>query len=64
MSANVYRRHAADCLRAITAADSETRSFLRRMAIAWSDMADQAAEKDCQNDRMDQLPLWQQQQEA
>jgi hypothetical protein len=64
MSANEYRRHAADCLRcAIKAADSETRSFLRRMAIAWSDLADQA-EKNSQNDIVYEWPPWQQRQEA
>ena len=50
MSPNEYRRHAAECLKcAFKAADPEARAFLRRMAIAWSDLADHA-EKNSQND--------------
>ena len=50
MSSNAYRNLAAECLkRAFKAADPEARAFLRRMAIAWSDLADQA-EKNSQDD--------------
>jgi hypothetical protein len=42
MSVCLNRRLAAECLRrAIEAADQE-RSTLRRMAIAWADLADRA----------------------
>jgi hypothetical protein len=62
MSADVYRRHAAYCLRrAIKTADSERRSFLRRLAIGWSDLADQA-EKNSRNDMA--YEPWQQRREA
>jgi hypothetical protein len=42
MSSNAYRNHAAECLkRAFKATDPQTRAFLRRMAVSWSDLADQ-----------------------
>jgi hypothetical protein len=50
MSPNEYRHHAAECLKcAFKAVDPGARAFLRRMAIAWSDLADQA-EKNGQSD--------------
>jgi hypothetical protein len=50
MSAYLYRRLAADCLRrASSAADQDARSTLRRMAIASADLADQA-ERNNRND--------------
>jgi hypothetical protein len=59
MSANEYRRHAAECLKcAFKAIDPETRSFLWRMAIAWSDLADQA-ERNSHNITVYGLPPWQ-----
>jgi hypothetical protein len=43
MSAQVYRRHAAACLKfSKTANDPEARAWLMRMAIAWNDLADRA----------------------
>jgi hypothetical protein len=43
MSAEVYRRHAADCLKVSGGvSDPEARAWLRRMAIAWTDLAAQA----------------------
>jgi hypothetical protein len=50
MPPKVYRSYAAECLRvALKTIDSETRSSMRRMAIAWSDLADQA-ERNQRND--------------
>ena len=64
MSAKKYRRHAAECLRcAIKATDPVTRLSLRRMAIAWSDLADQA-EKNIQNDTVYEPPPWQERREG
>lgn len=58
MSANLYRRNAAKSLRrAIKASDPRTRSFLRRMAVASSDLAEQT-EKNNRNDMVyELLPL-------
>ena len=43
MPPKVYRSYAAECLRfAMKTVDPETRSAMRRMAIAWSDLAEQA----------------------
>ena len=43
MSAQSYRRHAAECLQiSLAVADPEARALLKRMAIAWTDLADQA----------------------
>jgi hypothetical protein len=50
MSAQAYRRHAADCLiLSNTVSDPKARVYLRRMAAAWTDLADQA-EKNLRND--------------
>jgi hypothetical protein len=50
MPPKVYRSYAAECLRcAMMATDPETRSSLRRMALAWADLADQA-ERNSRND--------------
>jgi hypothetical protein len=58
MSACLYRRLAAECLRrAIEAADQE-RPTLRRMAIAWADMADQAERRNgAENEPSSDRPL-------
>jgi hypothetical protein len=43
MSAEAYRRNAADCRKmGLAAADPEMRRLLERMAIAWTDLAEQA----------------------
>jgi hypothetical protein len=43
MSAEAYRRNAADCLKmSLAAADPEIRGFLERLAIAWTNLAEQA----------------------
>ena len=43
MSAEAYRRNAADCLKMpLAAADPEIRGFLERLAIAWTNLAEQA----------------------
>jgi hypothetical protein len=50
MSAEAYRRYAADCLRiSLAVANPEARAFLKRMASAWKNLADQA-EKNLRND--------------
>jgi hypothetical protein len=50
MPPKVYRSYAAECLRcAMMASDPESRSSLRRMALAWADLADQA-ERNSRND--------------
>jgi hypothetical protein len=50
MSARYYRRHAADCLKLSTIlGDPHAQAFLRRMALAWTDLAEQA-ERNQQND--------------
>ncbi len=50
MPPKVYRYYAAECLRcAMKVTDQETKSSLRRMALAWADLADQA-ERNSQND--------------
>jgi hypothetical protein len=55
MPPKVYRSYAAECLRvALKTIDSETRSSMRRMAIAWSDLADQA-ERNQRNDTVDDV---------
>jgi len=52
MSAHAYRRHAADCLKvSFAVANPEARAFLKQMAIAWTNLADQA-EKNLRNDVM------------
>jgi hypothetical protein len=56
MPPKVYRSYAAECLRrALKAANSETRSSMRRMAIAWSDLAGQA-ERNQRNDMVYEPP--------
>jgi hypothetical protein len=43
MSAQAYRRHADDCLKmSLAVADPEARGLLKKMAIAWTHLADQA----------------------
>ena len=43
MSVQAYRRHAAECLEmSLAAADPQARERLKEMAIAWTDLADQA----------------------
>jgi hypothetical protein len=43
MSAQAYRRHAADCLKiSLVVADPEARLLLKQMAIAWASLAEQA----------------------
>jgi hypothetical protein len=43
MSAQTYRRHAADCLKiSLAVADPEARLLLKQMAIAWASLADRA----------------------
>jgi hypothetical protein len=52
----VYRSYAAECLRsAVKAADAGTRSSMRRMAIAWTDLAEQA-ERNQRNDVVYETP--------
>jgi hypothetical protein len=63
MSAQAYRRHAADCLKlSNTVSDPQARVFLRRVAVAWTDLANQA-EKNLRNDVLyeSQVVLQQQQ---
>ena len=43
MSAQAYWRYAADCLeKSLAVADPQARALLKEMAIAWTDLADQA----------------------
>jgi hypothetical protein len=50
MPPKVYRSYAAECFRyAMMMTDLESRSSLRRMALAWVDLADQA-ERNSRND--------------
>jgi hypothetical protein len=50
MPPRLYRSYAAECLRlAMMATDPATRSAMRRMAIAWIDLAEQA-ERNQRND--------------
>ena len=43
MSVQAYRRHAAECLEmSLAAADPQARALLKQMAIAWTDLADEA----------------------
>jgi hypothetical protein len=51
MSAQAYRRNAADCLRLLSkgVSDPEARETLMRMTVAWSNLADQA-ERNQRND--------------
>ena len=43
MSAQAYRRYAAECMEmSLAAADPQARALLKEMAIAWTDLADQA----------------------
>jgi hypothetical protein len=56
MPPKLYRAYAAECLtRAAKMTDRETRSALRRMAIAWSDLAEQA-ERNQRNDMVYETP--------
>jgi hypothetical protein len=46
MSAEAYRRYAAECLEmSLAAADPEASALLRQMAIAWTDLADRAEQQ-------------------
>jgi len=57
MSAEAYRRNAADCLKmSLAAADPEIRGFLERLAIAWTNLAEQA-----DNERLQSIVQQQQQ---
>ena len=57
MSAEEYRRYAAECLRMSKSVGGyETKSTLLHMAIAWTKLADQA-EKNLQNDVVYEPPL-------
>jgi hypothetical protein len=50
MPPKVYRSYAAECLRcAMMVTDPARRSSLRRMALAWADLAEQA-ERNIRND--------------
>jgi hypothetical protein len=50
MPPKIYRSYAAECLKyAMMVTDLQSRSVLRRMALAWADLADQA-ERNAQND--------------
>jgi hypothetical protein len=50
MSAHVYRRNATDCFKlSALIRDQEARDRLKRMGIAWMDLADQA-ERNLRND--------------
>ena len=43
MSAETYRHNAAECLQmSLAVADPAVRGFLKRMAIAWTNLAEQA----------------------
>jgi hypothetical protein len=56
MLPKVYRSHAAECLRcAMVARDPESRAALRRMAIAWIDLAEKA-ERNQRNDMVYEPP--------
>jgi hypothetical protein len=56
MPSKIYRVHAAECLAwAMKAVDADTRSTMRRMAIAWTDLAEQA-ERNQQNDMVYETP--------
>jgi hypothetical protein len=56
MSTQAYRRHAADCLKlSMTVSNPTARALLRRMAVAWTDLAEQA-EKNQQNDTVYEPP--------
>jgi hypothetical protein len=56
MPPKVYRSYAAECFTwAMKTTDPETRSSMRRMAIAWSDLAEQA-ERNQRNDMVYEAP--------
>jgi hypothetical protein len=56
MPPKVYRSYAAECLRcAMRVTDPASRSSLRRMALAWADLADQA-ERNARNDVVYESP--------
>jgi hypothetical protein len=56
MPPKVYRSYAAECLRwAVKATSPGTRSSMRRMAIAWTDLAEQA-ERNQRNDVVYETP--------
>jgi hypothetical protein len=56
MPPKMYRSHAAECFRrAVKAADAGTKSSMRRMAIAWTDLAEQA-ERNQRNDVVYETP--------
>jgi hypothetical protein len=56
MPPKVYRSYAAECLRwAVKATDAGTRSSMRLMAIAWTDLAEQA-ERNQRNDVVYETP--------
>ena len=55
MSAQAYRRHAAECLKlSKTVSEPEAQATLRHMAIAWLDLAERA-EKNLRNGPSDAL---------
>ena len=57
MSAEEYRRHAAECLRlSKISTESGTKSILLNMAVSWTTLAEQA-EKNLQNDVVYEPPL-------
>ena len=46
MSAETYRHNAAECLEmSLAVADPEVRGLLKRMAIAWTNLAEQAEKR-------------------
>jgi hypothetical protein len=50
VSVEAYRRNAADCLKmSLAAADPEIRGLLKRMAIAWTNLAEQAESETLQS---------------
>jgi len=56
MPPKMYRSYAAECFRwALKTADPETRASMRRMALAWSDLAEQA-ERNQRNDTVYETP--------
>jgi hypothetical protein len=56
MSAQAYRRYAADCLKlSNTVIDPKVRAYLRHMAVAWTDLVDQA-ERNLRNDVVYETP--------
>jgi hypothetical protein len=57
MSVCLYRRLAAECLRRAIQADDQERSTLRRMAIAWADLADQAERRNGAENEPSDRPL-------